>query len=607
MRNISDYFNFFDFFNTCCHSSAVKYILSFNLFFFLLTSPLHADALLGIYYGNQGWDMKSVHEMEAWQGKKHAVVKLFTDWSPANKSNLFEKQLPAIWNHGSVPIINWELYTDVHTPKDILAQVSKGQYDTYLASWMRNLKRFLAGNDRVYGTQDDRRVYLQFAHEMNSNWYLWSGDPKTYVRTWRYLHQKFRAQGFDASHVQWIWCVNNTDKGHEKAESYYPGDAYVDWVGINGYNWGEQGNHHWESVEEVFENMRQRMASFHKPIVISEVGTATHVQSGRSLHKKSVWIQSFFRYLQQHDIRMLIWFNEDKDEDWAIYASKYGTAKDHKNRSYYQAYQEAIANNATLLSPDRQHTRLLHDTNFAGIWSQNTSTPLATVSKPYPSIIRTKPLAKALVMPEVDTDPYVALKLHQKKKWHGGYCASVELISKQQVNDWQIELALTGKLTGVWDAQFKAKKGFRVQLWPNEQNAVLRQGERIRFDFCAQGNLKDVVVSHLQSRLFEWKSYYNLPPLQIKQIFTSIWKGGYCVELRLKNTSNQKINWKSLHFRLPNSRLDSHWNGKFFASQHRLNIESEHWNKNIHAGQKKKLGFCANGINQVILDKVILY
>jgi len=599
------------FFSTLWHVvatlHAVKYFLSLFLFLILMPTQVSADALLGIYYGNQGWDMQSVRDIEAWQGKKHAVVKVFTDWSPANKRNLFEKQLPAVWGHGSVPIINWELYTDVDTPPDILSRVVQGKYKKYLDSWVRNLKRFLAGKDHVYGTTDDRRVYLQFAHEMNSDWYLWSGKPEQYVQAWRYVYQQFKNQGLDHNHVQWIWCVNNTDKSDAKAEAYYPGTDYVDWVGINGYNWGEQGNaHHWESVATVFDVMRQRMAVFKKPLVISEVGSSSKVKGGRSLVRKAAWIQDLFSYVQQHDIRMVMWFNEDKDVDWAIFSGKRGTAK-YQGKYYYTAYREAVAS-SKLLSPDEESGRLLSDAYFHGVVQQSVETVnVDVIAKQYASIVRTQPLKKAFIMPKPDHDPYVQVKLHQKMKWHGGYCATVELISHAQINHWQMELALTGELIGVWAAQYKAKKPFRVLLWPYEWNALLRKGERIKFDFCARGQLKNVVVSHLKSRTFAWKTYYELPPLQIRQKFNSIWKGGYCVEFRLKNISDQTVTWKGLQLRLPDSRLTSHWNGKFFANHQYLNIQSETWNHSIKPKEKKKLGFCADGKNQILLDKVLIH
>ena len=65
------------------------------------------QALLGVYYGNQGWKMDQVQAMEAWQGKRHAVVNLFTDWCSRAKTldNLFNQQLPAIWANGNVPVI----------------------------------------------------------------------------------------------------------------------------------------------------------------------------------------------------------------------------------------------------------------------------------------------------------------------------------------------------------------------------------------------------------------------------------------------------------------------------------------------------------------------
>jgi len=94
------------------------------------------QALLGIYYGNQGWDMAQVRAMETWQGKRHAVVNLFTDWCNRSKSidNLFKQQLPNIWANGNVPLVTWEpfLCSAAATPSDITARVVKGEYDVYL-------------------------------------------------------------------------------------------------------------------------------------------------------------------------------------------------------------------------------------------------------------------------------------------------------------------------------------------------------------------------------------------------------------------------------------------------------------------------------------------
>jgi len=72
------------------------------------TVSIDADILLGAYSGNQGWAMEDTVELEQWQGKKHAVINLYSNWSPTAKDLLFRHQLNNIWRHGSVPMITFK-------------------------------------------------------------------------------------------------------------------------------------------------------------------------------------------------------------------------------------------------------------------------------------------------------------------------------------------------------------------------------------------------------------------------------------------------------------------------------------------------------------------
>jgi len=202
-------------------------------------SPMSADApikdpLLGVYYGNQGWNMNQVKAMETWQGKKNAVVNMFTNWASDTTTidNLFNQQLLNIWNNKNIPMISWEPYAPSNsTPDNIEVQIVNGEFDVYINTWADKLKTFLSGTDGVYNTADDRRAYLRFAHEMNGDWYSWSAakggnSPTDYVNMWRHTKDIFDAKGMDASRLQWVWSVNNTDEGGFTAEQYYPGDNY---------------------------------------------------------------------------------------------------------------------------------------------------------------------------------------------------------------------------------------------------------------------------------------------------------------------------------------------------------------------------------------------
>ncbi|MDX1531405.1 MAG: glycosyl hydrolase, partial [Rhodothermales bacterium] len=61
-----------------------------------------------------------------------------------------------------------------------------------------------------------------------------------------------------AANVAWVWSPNVVsvpDTPDNDMHRYYPGDAYVDWVGLDGYNFGDHHDewHRWQSFAEVFE------------------------------------------------------------------------------------------------------------------------------------------------------------------------------------------------------------------------------------------------------------------------------------------------------------------------------------------------------------------
>jgi hypothetical protein len=291
--------------------------------------------LLGVYYGNQGWQMDQVRDMESWQAKKYAVVNMITNWcdTPTAMDSLFGAQLINIWDNHNVPMITWEpnLCSEGQTPADVEVRAARGMYDSYLQRWAARLKDFLNGPDGVYNTGDDRRVYLRLAHEMNGDWFRWgaafgNNSPSDYIAMWKHVKGLFDGQGLDPTHVQWVWCVNHTDNGGFVAERFYPGDADVDWVAIDGYNWGEtQSWSDWTLPAQVYDPMLARLRKLTtKPLAIPEYATTSSAVGGPSAAAKSKWIGEVFNYVTTKDVRLVAWFNEDKETDWTVFGGRLG-------------------------------------------------------------------------------------------------------------------------------------------------------------------------------------------------------------------------------------------------------------------------------------------
>jgi len=356
-------------------------VASLAILFASGTQAQGGQALLGIYYGNQGWDMAQVRAMENWQKKSHAVVVLFTDWCNSSQSldNLFKQQLPNIWANGNVPVITWEPYlcSPNATPSDVMARAARGEYDAYVEAWANRLKAFVSGPDGALGTADDRRVYIRLAHEMNGNWYPWSapvgGTSASYVTMWQRVRTLFSTKGFSASTVQWIWTVNHEDVGSVRAEDYYPGDAYVDWIGIDGYNWGSsQSWSSWRAPNQVFGTMIGRLRGITaKPLAITETAASTAMPGKVDVNAKSSWISQLFEYATNAaGARMIVWFNEDKETDWAVFGGKNGEETYRSGRTTYKAYRSyrAVVQSDSLIPSSPKDVRLISDTRFAGGW-----------------------------------------------------------------------------------------------------------------------------------------------------------------------------------------------------------------------------------------------
>jgi mannan endo-1,4-beta-mannosidase len=331
--------------------------------------------LLGVYYGNQGWTMTDVRALESWQGKGNAVVNVFTNWdsTPQVRDNLVRQQLPNVWDNHNVPMITWEPFTGQATPSDVDARVARGEYDSYVVAWARRLKLFLSGPDGVYGSRDDRRAYLRFAHEMNGNWYPWApgsggNTPADYVNMWRRVHGIFAAQGLDPTRLQWVWAVNAQDVGGYRAEEFFPGDPYVDWVGVDGYNWGTSDpKASWVSPSRVYDPMVSRLRAIsRRPLSVSECATTSSTATASSVQAKSQWITDFYDYAGSRDVRMVAWFNTDKETDWAVFGGGLGDGTfGYGGKTYrtYAAYRTAVSQ-PRLTAADDKNPRLLTDQEF---------------------------------------------------------------------------------------------------------------------------------------------------------------------------------------------------------------------------------------------------
>ena len=163
----------------------------------------------GAYVRDIGFNKANVKEYEKATGQKLDISGKFMDFRWGLE---FPVEMAEIMSqNGGALLIRLET-GEAYPLDDILS----GKADHLL-------KQFAQGA-RAFG----KPVFVSIDHEMNGNWYNWGGNPDKYVSAYRYIHDKI--ESFGANNITWVW---NPAMG--PSDKYYPGDAYVDWVALNGY------------------------------------------------------------------------------------------------------------------------------------------------------------------------------------------------------------------------------------------------------------------------------------------------------------------------------------------------------------------------------------
>ncbi len=235
--------------------------------------------------------------------------------------------------HSALPHLTWEFFWPSQNADNTrrcppeatgLDDLLAGRYDAYLDTF--------AGEARRWGGE----LLLRFLHEFNGNWYVWSGyknggpqgGPEKVKRAWRYVVDRFRAAG--AHNVRWLWCphgptIDRPEEPWNALSEYWPGADYVDWHGMDAYNWYPHdpwGNQRpYQAFDACFAELyAQLLALAPKPVAIAEMGSGEFDYHGVT---KAAWLTESFARLKAAypGVKLYTWFNIKKELDWRVNSS----------------------------------------------------------------------------------------------------------------------------------------------------------------------------------------------------------------------------------------------------------------------------------------------
>jgi hypothetical protein len=253
--------------------------------------PHSATGYLGVFKPEAPPNYAPIANFTQAIGKQPNLVGYYSGWAEKFPSSFAQK----LHSHHQIP------YVQIDPTYATVAQIAAGTYDAYLQTYADSVRDF------------GHAVVIGFGHEMNAPWYSWGYThvkAATFVAAWRHIVTLFRADGAD--NVTWLWTVNRDTRGSGRIGTWWPGQAYVNWVGIDGYYTDPTDN-----FSNVFGRTIRQVRTFtNKPILLSETAVAPSADRLGN-------ILNLFDGLAKYKMLGLVWFDIPNDtgvihQNWQI-------------------------------------------------------------------------------------------------------------------------------------------------------------------------------------------------------------------------------------------------------------------------------------------------
>lgn len=265
----------------------------------------------------QGQQFQSRQQFNSMAGKKMGLAGAVAWWYPNqpwsnfddlfnNPSNPAKNWANLVHEEGAMPVLMWQIYDPNapacdspafidHVKKYSPKSVARGDHDQYIRLWARQIKAW------------GKPIYMRTMHELNFKRQItdpctqyftsWDADveinghiinkPQDVVAAWKKVVDIFRAEG--AHNAKWIWSVLSAPSANFgggnpiSLASIYPGDAYVDWIGIECYNFKEEN---WLGCSDRMEGIYAEAAALSPVLPIMNVEMGTYQDS-----RKPGWLK----------------------------------------------------------------------------------------------------------------------------------------------------------------------------------------------------------------------------------------------------------------------------------------------------------------------------
>lgn len=277
-------------------------------------APIHklkVNQHIGIFQPSGEGGLTSLQAISSIENQNNIdfdIISLYLAWNDESITNFPHGLLNSIYDKRAIPMITWEpwastlssnnLEEELQAEDKIFKNILQGKFDNYIRGFAQILSAY------------DKPIFLRFAHEFDNPQYPWSTAGKNtseeFKEAWKYVYTLLKEEG--AHKTIWVW---NPWKA-KAVDAYYPGDEYVDWIGITMLDYSPVKGIKEYSFSELYQPFSERLFDLtRKPIMLAEFGS---LQNGIGQHQ---WLQAAVDSIANYEnISALVVFNSAFDRNF---------------------------------------------------------------------------------------------------------------------------------------------------------------------------------------------------------------------------------------------------------------------------------------------------
>lgn len=276
-------------------------------------SKKHSGKYLGIFQPSEGngiSDIQAINELESRENIDFDIISFYLAWTDESVNKFPHQLMDSIYQKNAIPMITWEPWAstlasndtvrDLSEEKKVFKHIIDGYFDDYIIKFANILKTY------------DKPIFLRFAHEFDNPQYPWSqagnNTSEELKAAWIYVHKLMKKEGAHKAIFVWNpWKPKGMN-------NYYPGDQYVDWIGLTMLNYGPL-NENGEVLpfNKLYEPFKNKLYWFtRKPIMLAEFGSLKLGQNNQES-----WLTNAVDSINSshENIKALVFFNSSVDEN----------------------------------------------------------------------------------------------------------------------------------------------------------------------------------------------------------------------------------------------------------------------------------------------------